>query len=115
MKTEWLFVAVVLLSGCATTKQVSLRELREYDQAISIAESRGMDTSEMRKHLVDMMIVYMKQPGKDPYLKAIEKQTKAAQMQAFNGFIMANPGFSYQGPSNNRPMSPGEFFRGMGR
>ena len=107
MKYLCALMLAIMLTGCATTHKVSLHELREYDQAIQIAERQGIDTTAMHKTLVDMFMSYLKDPGQDPYLKAAQDSADAMQwgavaatMQAFKPIPVYDPG----------PMSPPQFY-----
>ncbi len=113
MKLLALCFTVALISGCATQK-VSLKDLQDYNKAIQIAEQEHLDTTDMHKHLVEMFISYMKHPGQDPYLKAMQDQAHAQQAQAMAAALQ---NIQMQQQLNNQPipLSPLEYQRAIGQ
>ena len=80
----------LLLIGCAPTRY-SLREIREYDQAITLAEAQGIDTTAEHRKLVDMLISYMKNPGMDQSDRAMHRMATAQTLQAINSMPIMQP------------------------
>lgn len=96
---------VLCLIGCSPHRY-SLMDIQQYNQAMMIAESRGVDTTSMHVHLVDMLVSYSKNPGKDPYAEAMKEEADAA--------VLGSAGIFYQATKpepQQMPMSPGEFKR----
>lgn len=99
--TAWCGILLLCLSGCATPR-VSLREIREYDQAIGLAEKNGIDTTEMRKKLVEMLLSYLENPGVDPVVQAQMSIAEAQQMQGVLGVMALQQ--NQQVIDNTQPM-----------
>lgn len=96
-----IIVGLLMLAGCAP-QRITVRQMQDYDQAILLAESQGMDTAEMHKHLVDMVIQYMKDPGEDEYTIAARKAAQSMEWNAAaNIYNAVKPIPVYQQP----PMS----------
>ncbi len=100
-----LLILAFSLTACATPR-ISLRDIKDYDQAIHIAESNGLDTKEMHKHLVEMFVSYLKDPGEDPQLAAMKQAADAQGWQAAALMIQATQPVYQPQPM---PMSPREF------
>lgn len=95
-----LVVVLALASGCAPAR-VSLRELRDYDQAIQLAEKQGIDTTAQHAKLVEMIVSYLKRPGVDPEVRAMRAQAAAQTMM-----MLDSPPLPTSRPM---PMSPNEY------
>lgn len=101
-----LLAVVVCGAGCAPAR-VSLREIREYDQGIKIAEANGVDTTEQHKRLVEMLVSYLEHPALNSDTVALQTAAQAASFDA-----AANVYQAFRPEPYAAPMSPGEYRRG---
>ncbi len=106
MKIIPLVLLMILTSGCAA-RRFSLREIQDYDHAIKLAESEGMDSKPMHRRLVEMIVSYLKNPGMDPAQRAAQDAANAMNWQAAASMMQATKPEPYQ-----PPMSPAEYRRG---
>lgn len=100
-----IVLAVALsLTGCAG-QRYTLNQIRDYDQAIKIADSNGMDTKLMHDHLVEMVFSYAQHPGEDEYTKAARMQARAMQTQS----LAAIAALTRSAPFTPPLLSPSEY------
>lgn len=92
---------LVFVVGCAP--RYSIREVRDYREAIKIAEEEGFDTTRQREHLAEMVESYMENPGLD----AQDQMALSQAAMAFN----ANPYLQPQPQA--MPLSPVEYQRAV--
>lgn len=97
--------ALVFVVGCAP--RYSIREVRDYREAIKIAEEEGFDTTRQREHLAEMVDSYMDNPGLDAQDQAMRQMALSQAAMAFN----SNPYFQPQPQA--MPLSPMEYQRAV--
>lgn len=86
--------ALVFVAGCAP--RYTIRQVQNYDAALSIAEKRGMEVSKQRAKLEKMLVSYFENPKEEP--------------AKFNtGLMMTMPGVQTQG----LPYSPADYQRAV--
>lgn len=97
MRKAYGVLAVALVfGGCAP--RYTIRQVQNYDAALSIAEKRGMEVSKQRAKLEKMLVSYFENPKEEP--------------GKFNTGLMMTmpiPGAQAQG----MPLSPMEYQRAV--
>lgn len=102
MRKAYAVLGVALVfGGCAP--RYSIRQVRDYHEAIKMAEASGFDTTRQREHLAEMVESYMDNPGLD----AQDQMALSQAAMAFN----SNPYFQPQPQA--MPLSPVEYQRAV--
>ncbi len=91
-KSSVVILLSLSLSACAP--RYTIHQVRDYDEAITIAEKRGFNVADRKAHLSDMLTTYFNHPKE-------EKNTSTSV-----GFMMPLPSLD-----NNQPMplSPAQY------
>lgn len=86
-----IMTVVPLLFLClCSCHRYSYRDLLEYDQAMVLAESRGIEVAGMKAHFFDMLESYALHPGEDGYVAAAKASSSAQGWLAASTMLEAS-------------------------